>query len=172
MKPMSAADRALLEILKRSSDDVRRLNADLVSIGAKGRKTPQNAATAFQGHYSNEDAMQIALFRLIDAAVAEYPEMAFVYHVPNGGYRSKATAGRLKAMGVRRGPCDVQLDVARGGYHGLRIELKMPGNKPRAEQAAWLEQLRRENYLVRVHHAPDTAFQTIIDYLEGKLCLF
>jgi hypothetical protein len=49
-----------------------------------------------------------------------------MWAVPNGGKRSKAEAARLKAEGVIAGVFDVTLAVARGGFHGMFIELKAP----------------------------------------------
>ena len=66
-----------------------------------------------------------ALIRWVDGEGAKlYPELRFLYAVPNGGFRHKSVAGRMKAQGARAGVPDFNLDVARGPYHGLRIELK------------------------------------------------
>jgi hypothetical protein len=52
-----------------------------------------------------------------------YP-MVGMRHVPNGGKRSKAAAGRLKAMGVEPGVADLHLTLS-GGQTGW-LELKRP----------------------------------------------
>lgn len=65
---------------------------------------------------------QITLFSW--AAVQAIPELALLYHIPNGGSRHKAEAARLRAEGVRSGVPDLCLPVPRGGCHGLYIELK------------------------------------------------
>lgn len=69
-----------------------------------------------------EGLEQQAYFTWLQVRHREAYEHAF--HVPNGGQRSKATAGRLKAQGVKAGVQDIFVDLARGAYHGLRIELK------------------------------------------------
>lgn len=56
-------------------------------------------------------------------------ELALLHHIPNGGARSKATAGRLKAEGVKAGIPDICLPVPKNGYGALYIELKVPENK-------------------------------------------
>ena len=58
-----------------------------------------------------------------------HPELALLHHIPNGGARSKATAGRLKAEGVKAGIPDICLPVPKNGYGALYIELKVPENK-------------------------------------------
>lgn len=71
-----------------------------------------------------EDEEQIALFRWAAMMEWKYPQLRRLYHIPNGGKRTKAEAGIFKAMGVKSGVPDVHLPVARGGYHGLYIEMK------------------------------------------------
>lgn len=46
------------------------------------------------------------------------------FHVPNGGYRLGKEAGRMKAQGVKAGVSDLVIRQARGGWHGLYLELK------------------------------------------------
>lgn len=47
-----------------------------------------------------------------------------MYAIPNGGLRSKATAGKLKAEGVHPGMPDIGVAAARDRFHGLYIEMK------------------------------------------------
>lgn len=59
------------------------------------------------------------------------------WHTPNGEYRTKATAGRLKRMGVKPGVSDFLLVSPYGGkLHAL--ELKREGAHPTADQHAFL----------------------------------
>lgn len=67
---------------------------------------------------------QMTLFSWAAMQSGKYPELNLLYHVPNGGSRHKAEAGRLRAEGVKAGVPDLCLPVARGQYHGLYIELK------------------------------------------------
>jgi hypothetical protein len=57
---------------------------------------------------------------------------ALVFHVPNGGGRTRAEAGRFKAIGVLAGVPDL-IVMWPGVCAGL--ELKTPANRPTAEQA-------------------------------------
>ena len=69
-----------------------------------------------------EDQEQIALFNWAAwMSNTKWPELELMYHVPNGGYRNKAEAGRFRAQGVKSGVPDIVLPVARGGWHGLYI---------------------------------------------------
>ena len=69
---------------------------------------------------------QVALFRWAALAEKQMPELHLMFAVPNGGARSKATAGKLKAEGVKPGVPDVVLPVPRGPYGACYIELKRP----------------------------------------------
>ena len=47
-----------------------------------------------------------------------------IYHVPNGGQRSKSTGAAMKRQGVKSGVSDLVVMDARGGWHGLYLEFK------------------------------------------------
>lgn len=65
---------------------------------------------------------------------------------PNGGMRSKATAGKMKAEGQKRGYPDMSLDVPKGIYHGMKVELKYGSNRLSEEQVEYLQRLRADGY--------------------------
>ena len=50
-----------------------------------------------------EDEEQITVFEWAELNLRLYPVLALMYHVPNGGKRSKSEAARFKAMGVKSG---------------------------------------------------------------------
>ncbi len=106
---------------------------------------------------------QVALFQW--AAYDKRPEIQMLFAVPNGGHRHKAVAGKLKAEGVKAGVEDVFLDVARGGYHGLRIEMKAGKNKATPEQRDWMARHNAEGYLAIVCYGWAEARDAIERYL-------
>lgn len=115
-----------------------------------------------------EEEEQIALFEWAERMTGRWPELEWLYHIPNGGSRGPAEAGRFRAMGVRRGVPDVALDVARGGYHGLRIEMKRArGGKTSPDQDRWIEHLRAEGYRAEVCHGWTAAARVIEEYMNG-----
>jgi hypothetical protein len=57
-----------------------------------------------------------------------WPELRWMYAIPNGGGRSASQGNALKAEGVKGGVSDVCLPIARKGYYGFYIEMKKPGN--------------------------------------------
>lgn len=76
---------------------------------------------------NTEHSHQAALFCWSNQNLDKYPELKWLYAIPNGGARDRATAGRLKAEGVKSGVSDVCLPVPSLGSHGLYLELKKPG---------------------------------------------
>lgn len=116
--------------------------------------------------HPTEQQEQIAVMQWSRLAVGQHPELALLHHVPNGGSRHVAEAARLKAAGVKAGCPDLYLDVARGGYHGLRIELKAQGGRISPLQDWWIERLREEGYMAMVCWGADEAIATIESYLR------
>lgn len=49
----------------------------------------------------------------------QWPELALLHHIPNGGTRDAVEAKHLKQQGVKSGVPDLCLPVPRGQYHGL-----------------------------------------------------
>lgn len=90
--------------------------------------TPEQLAKS-----GTEHGHQAALFCWCAANRNRFPELEWFHAIPNGGLRSKAQAGKLKAEGVKSGVCDTFLPVARRGYHGLYIEMKKPSERPKRE---------------------------------------
>ena len=121
-----------------------------------------------QQYIPTEDTEQAHIFAWAAWASGKYPELDLMHHIPNGGKRSKSEAARFKAQGVKAGVPDIFLPCARGGYHGLYIELKRTkGGKLSAVQKEWIDALRGQDYKVIVCYGFDEAREVIISYLEG-----
>ena len=101
----------------------------------------------------DESGHQEALFSWAAYRTEIMPELQYMYHVPNGGKRDKATAAVLKRQG------------ARAGYHGLYIELKAGENTTTKKQKEWLEYLRQQGYYTAVCYGWQPAAQLIEQYL-------
>lgn len=104
-------------------------------------------------------------------SAGRWPELALLHHVPNGGKRGKTEAARLKRMGVKPGVPDLCLPVARGGYHGLYVEMKRrDGGRVSSEQRAWLAALHAGGYCALVAEGHEQAIAAIRDYLAADGC--
>ena len=110
-----------------------------------------------------EQSLLIAWARMTEH---HWPELALLHAIPVGGKRHPAVAKKLKAEGVKKGVPDLCLPVARHGYHGLYIELKVKGRYPTKEQKWWLEQLTAQGYQAVVCHGFAQAVDVITEYLS------
>lgn len=114
-----------------------------------------------------EHEEQVALMQWAGLQAARHPELSLLHAIPNGGHRSKAQAGKLRAEGVKAGVPDLFLPAARNGRHGLYIELKRQrGGKLGDEQAPWHAALRAQGYEVVVAKGWEAAAEEIARYLD------
>ena len=90
-----------------------------------------------------------------------------IYAIANGGARSKATAGKLKAEGVKKGVPDLCLPVQRGDYAALYIEMKREkGGRVTEEQSEYMKRLERAGNKCVVCHGAEEAKAAIQAYME------
>ena len=113
-----------------------------------------------------EGVEQATLFSWAQMRTYWYPELTLMFHIPNGGKRSKAEAGRFRAEGVKSGVPDLCLPVPRGQYHGLYIEMKTESGHTSDEQEWWGERLQAQGYVWRVCHGWQAAVAVLEWYLR------
>lgn len=112
---------------------------------------------------SPEADAQAAIFKWSEGLYWLYPEFEFgLFAIPNGQYRK----GQRMEPGLKGGVPDIQLAVARGGYHGFFGELKIGRNKPSDEQKAYIEYLNQQGYYVAVAWGEEAMEKEILDYME------
>ena len=116
----------------------------------------------------SEHDEQAALFGWAQLQANAWPELGLLYAIPNGGHRHKAVAAKLHAEGVKKGVPDVCLPVARGGFHGLYIEMKYGRNGTSTDQDAWLEALAKQGYKTAVCWGFEAAQRAVTHYLSGE----
>lgn len=103
------------------------------------------------------------------------PELCMLFSTLNGipllGINGRMRAiiiNRMKAEGMKNGVPDLLFFVARKGYHGLVIEMKVNDNKPSKEQTSWLDKMHEQGYLAVACWGADESKQVIADYLDRK----
>lgn len=126
--------------------------------------TPEQLAKS-----GSEYGEQAALFCWCNINKEKYPDLKWLFAIPNGGLRDRITAGRLKATGVKSGVPDIMLPIRRGSFGGLWIELKKPG-KHRIEenQLEWIAFLIGQGYCACVCVGWIAAKDKIVNYLNYK----
>ena len=117
-----------------------------------------------------EHSIQTAFFAGL-ALAKIHPDTKWVHAIPNGGERSAATAGKLKAEGVRKGVWDVFVPIPRQGKCGLYIEFKVPARRTHKNGGLSDEQIKfgetvHEFYRMKVCYTWREAAQALCDYLS------
>lgn len=115
-----------------------------------------------------EHAHQVALFIWASQHFDEFPELRFMFAIPNGGERNVKVASRLKAEGVKAGVADVFLPVPRlPRYNGLFIEMKKPKGVLRPDQRTFGKEMIARGYAFAVAYSWQHAAAYIAQYLKN-----
>lgn len=129
-----------------------------------------------------ESAIQRNVFLWAQGIARDYPGLELLNASMNGAYIPGGKRGSaaetlkfkiiavLKSLGcLRPGYPDLFLPVARGGYHGLYIELKRPGSgKVSEDQEWWIDQLNGQGYYATFAWGEIEAKNVILMYLKGN----
>lgn len=114
-----------------------------------------------------ESAEQEALFMWAEYNLTKYPELRWMYHIPNEGKRSFQRGAQMRREGLKRGVPDNCLPVARGNYSALYIEMKrIRGGRMTADQKEWAEGLQWCGNLVIRCDGWEEAARAIEQYLN------
>lgn len=137
----------------------------------------------------SEHSIQVALFQWAALESKNYPQLKWLYAVPNGFFASSGQKGKMKAEGLRDGVPDLFLPLPTTNqklypnehgdgynykiYHGLYIEMKREIYRNRAnggcseDQLKWLAYLNEAGYKAVVCYSLEEARDTILRYLNG-----
>lgn len=121
----------------------------------------------------SEHDEQVGLFEILSRYEQKYPELKWVFAIPNGGKRHPATAAKMKAEGVRSGVWDVFVPHYRNSSYindhacGLFIEMKFGKNGLTDNQKAFREALEYDfGFAFAVCYSAEEAARAIGEYLE------
>jgi hypothetical protein len=147
-------------IRKMLQSDEKRTAGDAAAQTASPQRKPRN---------DEEHRHQAAFFEILRLNERKFPELRFVFAVPNGGRRDKATAGKLWAEGVRAGVPDICIPIGRRGHFGAFIENKTATGKTSPAQADFALYLTRGNYAFKTCRSVDEQIAFIEWYLGIEL---
>lgn len=114
----------------------------------------------------SEETEQIEFMQWAKLHEDQYPELRWMFHVPNGGRRSRWEAIAFKQMGVKSGVSDLIMLVPRGKYNGLIIEMKFGSNGLSEEQKAFLHFQLNNGYCCVVCYSSAVAKELVRTYLS------
>ena len=111
-----------------------------------------------------EHRLQCACVRWFRLAYPKHRHNLFA--VPNGGYRTPATAAKIKAEGALPGVSDLILLIARGGYHGLLFEMKTDKGRQSEAQREWQRLIEADGYKYVVVRSIEEFIKVVEAYLN------
>ena len=128
------------------------------------KKTKPGSIRTFPGN-SSEFLEQKNLFGWAE----NIPILKFMFHIPNGGLRSRKQGAFMKMLGAKPGVPDIFLPIPNENYHGLFIEMKYFNGRVSPAQKLYIDFLRSNDYQCSICYSCAEAIQTIEQYLEGKI---
>lgn len=97
----------------------------------------------------------------------QYPRAAKLLNsVPNGGARNVVTGAIMKAEGAVRGVADLELNIARGGWFGLKIEMKTAKGKQSPYQIEWQKLVEAQGYRYIVARSIEDFMTQLNEYMS------
>jgi hypothetical protein len=112
-----------------------------------------------------EHLEQVRFFNLLSNL--NHPAVEMTFAVPNQAVALLRKTKRVwfSAEGVKAGAPDIYVDFPVHPFHGLRMEMKRPGERPTPAQLAWHARLRQQGFFVVVCFSAQQAFRAWLDYL-------
>lgn len=114
----------------------------------------------------SEDTEQINVVSWSQWNMKRYPELKWLFHVPNGGSRNKQEAVKFKQMGVKSGVSDLCLPYPKGIYCGLFIEMKYGDGRQQPTQKEFLKDMTEAGHFVATCYSAEEAIKVIEEYLN------
>ncbi len=104
-------------------------------------------------------------------ASGQWPELRFLFAVPNGDKRSAVTASLLVSQGVKPGVPDLILPTAHAGFIGLAIEMKRRPNSVSEVQGEWIAALQSFGWSALVCWSAPEAIDALQKYVTSPRTL-
>lgn len=112
-----------------------------------------------------EDKLQAKCFQTANKLIPT--TRGLLYSVPNGAYlKDKTQAMKLIATGMTPGISDLILDIPNQNYHGLKLELKLKGQKQSQHQINYQNKVTSLGYHYVVIYTLSQFLDTLTTYLS------
>ena len=116
-----------------------------------------------------EYSEQCVIFQWASLSLARYPALEWLNGSLNGVRLTIGQAVKMKKAGMKKGYPDINLPVPIGGYHGLYIELKIPGGTTSDDQRHWLAGLQKMGHFTCICMGANAAIGILEKYLNGEI---
>ncbi len=117
-----------------------------------------------QGLVPSEHTEAVRFMRMVRLHEGRLPALEWLHHIPNGGWRNKAVAGKLKSEGVRPGVHDYSWPYRQGQYSGLYIELKSQDGRASKEQRDFSAFVEAQGFNVVFCKGWEDAWRAVCEY--------
>lgn len=134
------------------------------SKGKQRKEKGEKKFKSFKAYKTYEKDEQKVIFEY----ARKRKELKWLFAIPNGGKRNVLEAMSLKAQGLKPGVSDMFLPLARNGYHGLFIELKVGKNKTTPKQDEFIRDVSFNNYKCEVCYGAKEAIKVLEEYIQRK----
>jgi hypothetical protein len=92
-----------------------------------------------------------------------------IYAIPNGGFRNKSEAIKLKKEGVLSGVSDLCIPEPMHGFHGVYCETKVGKNTTTENQDWFLAKMKQRGYYTFVYYTQSEFLESVRNYFSGKV---
>jgi hypothetical protein len=128
--------------------------------------TPRGMFRKAKKNNREEYYIQSGLISAIELILKKYPELEYLYAVPNGMRTSMAVAVKAKREGLKAGVPDLFLPVARLGFYGLYLETKTKKGCLSPSQKKYKNFLELQGYKYVVYRDIETGLKILKNYLN------
>ena len=136
----------------------------MVNEKASGR--PKKRASTKKLFQSSEWQEQCTVFEWIERNSGAHPTLKRAFATLNGVRMTVGQAVKCKRAGMKKGVLDIFFLDPRGGYYGLIIELKIPGNDATPEQIIAIEEYNMDGFHAKVCVGADAVINVFKWYIK------
>lgn len=113
----------------------------------------------------SEHDEQVRFFTILSLFSGKYPQLDYIFAVPNGGARHIVVAQKMKAEGQKKGVPDILICLPRQGYTGLAIEMKFHPKKQSPEQKQYQTVMTQAGWLYVLAYSCKEAVTAVGQYM-------
>lgn len=150
-----------------------------VNLGPNSPLKGMRQRRADSNHREHFDQVEIFRWAREGEGGAEFPELRTqlvanrnAARTAKGDETRPHSGAWMKAEGLTKGVSDMTLFVARGGYFGLLMELKIEGTRPAQEQVQFIQRAHDHGYFAVICYSVGDAKAALTWYMQRPRTLW